>query len=138
MKRVLVITLLILLTACAVTVHAETGSCVMSMTDCVTIQGNVADMTVLYDFDEEVHILLFDVCFPIPLTVESVSVNPAVRDMDGVLVVVDSDEAGQVSVGILCAQGGISGFGELITIRFRFADYYANVFETVDLIEMSV
>lgn len=70
------------------------------------------------------------------MTVEAVTVNPAIRNMDGVLLTVDADEAGQVTVGILCAQDGLVGNGELLTIRFRFADYYANGFEAVDLIVM--
>lgn len=134
MKKVISI-LLALIILIPSAVHAVPASeCAMSMNDAYTIQGGAADVTVCYDFTDTVHALCFFICFPIPLTVESVAVDPAVRSMDGVMITVDADEDGQVAVGILCAQEGLTGTGELMTVRFHFADYYANGWESVDLI----
>lgn len=135
MKRFITGVLITLLIACSIPVCAqEEQSCVISMTDAYTIQGGIADVTIYYDFNDSIHALCFAVCFPVPLTVENTTINSTIREMDGVMLVVDSTEDGQVSVGILCAQEGLVGVGELMTIRFRFAPYYSEGYESVDLI----
>ena len=113
--------------------YTYTGECGLSMTDAETIQGGVTEMSVHFDFSEAVHILLLEIYYPIPLSVEDVSVGDGIRGKEGMLVHIDTVEAGQITVGILCADSGIEGIGELLRIRFRFASYYANGWETVYL-----
>ena len=131
MKKFIAITIA-LLALIPVTVNAE-QPCGLSMTDAETIQGGIAEMSVYADFGAELHILLFEIYYPIPLSVESVTAGEMLNGIESALVYINTDEAGQISVGILCAAEGITGIGELLQIRFRFAPYYANGWETVYL-----
>ena len=96
-------------------------------TDAETITSGVAEVVISYDLPTTVHALTFCIAYLPALSVESVTFSGEIHDVDTNLAYWhDTPTSGEIAVGVLCAGEGIWGRGELMTVRFRVADYYSH------------
>lgn len=121
MKKLLTITIAIILTACAVTVHAETRPATVALVTSDVLAGSQTTVSVYAEFPGEIHGLVLEVDYD-PTALRCIGM---IRGEYGIpadaMVVTDYSEPGRCRVGIICPTEGMSGTGVLMELRFAAA-----------------